>query len=320
MTSERTRRELQRLFLTGLVAVGGVVMPLTSVAQPLIPVDPANGCGQTLSAPGEYVLGGDLTCAGAVSGLVITASNVVLHLAGHTIANDTCDLNVTFGGIVVSGSRVSGVQIDGGVVEGFNDGVILFASGSRVTAMTVRGACTFGIAVSGQNNRLENNLVTTNGLDGIGVGQSNGTFIAFNDISNNSRIGVDISNGATDTVVQDNVINGNGGAQGSGVAVFGGTGNVVRRNAVNGNANGIVIDAPGTLAVDNFVNGSRDTGIAVSAVGAPSVVKRNTVLGSGVDLSDGSGACDSNTWNRNTFLTDLVLGLSDGGPAAGCIR
>lgn len=320
---ERAKRTVSHRVLSPVIVVVAVMFgsATSASAAPPIPVDPANGCGQVLGVAGEYVLEGDLVCSGAVSGLLISSSNVILHLAGYTISNPTCDLNVTFAGVYVSSSGVSGVQIDGGTIVGFNDGIILFASSSIVKGVTVADACTFGIAVAGQDNRIETNLVTGNHIDGIGLGQATRTSISSNDISGNGRLGVGISNASNDNVVQDNVMNDNGALQGGAVAVFSGTNNTIRRNAANGNVNGIAIDSPGNLVLDNTVNGSGQTGIAISAIGNASVVRRNTVLGSGVaDLSDGTAACGGNVWRNNTFKTDLVQGSSNGGPGAGCIR
>ncbi len=304
------------LAVTLLLAVG------PAQAQTLIPVNPANGCGQTLSAPGEYVLTGDLACSGAVSGVVITASNVVFHLAGHTISNTTCNLNVGFAGVFVSGG-VSGVRIDGGTVSGFNDGIDLSASSSRITGMTLKNACFVGIAVTGRDNRLEKNVVTASGGDGVGLGSASGTIVRSNDISGNVRVGVDISNFSDNNVVEDNIINNNGivaGQQG-GVAIFNGKDNVIRNNALSNNFDGILIESPRNLVEGNVVSGSSQTGIVISSDGAPSTVMKNTVLGSGLaDMSDGSAGCGANTWKNNTFQTDLVPGGSDGGPNAGCIR
>jgi len=99
----------------GLTFVGG-----TRPAQALTLV---TACGQTLNAPGEYVLAGDLDCSGTTNnGVTITASNVVFHLAGYTIKGSCTSGD---GGIVVN-PGVSGVQIDGGTVSGFNDGIVLY--------------------------------------------------------------------------------------------------------------------------------------------------------------------------------------------------
>jgi parallel beta-helix repeat protein len=284
-------------------------------------VTAVTSCGEALTVSGEYILSGDLDCSGtSANGINISASNVVFHLAGHTISSTDCDTTLEINGINVP-PGLTNVQIDGGTVSGFNNGVVLYSSNSDLTAMIVTEACVFGVAVSGQKNRVERNAITASGVDGIGLGQAFRTVVASNDISGNTRAGVDISNSSSNNVVQDNIINNNGIIEGSGVAIFGGTNNVIKHNAVNYNFNGITIDSPGNSAFDNTVNGCSSTGISISSVGASSVAKRNTVLGSTVtDMSDGSAGCDSNTWKNNFFQTDLVIGVSDSGPGVGCIK
>jgi parallel beta-helix repeat protein len=312
-------RKLQSKCLTlTFFGLAAVLLLTVSPARALIPVA---ACGQTLDVPGgKYILTVDLDCSGTLAnGINITASSVFFHLAGHTISSTDCDPSKGIGGIVVSGG-ISGVRIDGGTVRGFDDGVVLYSSSSRMSGMTVTNACVFGIAVSGQNNRVDTSVVTLSGLDGIGIGAASGTYIVSNDISGNARVGVDISNFSNNNFVMDNIINSNGildGEQG-GVAIFNGTNNLVANNALNHNFNGIEIESPGNLVRGNTVNGSH-TGIFITTVGSPSTVKNNTVLGSVIaDMSDDT--CGVNTWRNNTFQTDLVAGVSDGGPGTGCIR
>ena len=306
-----------KVFTSTLFGLTAVLLLTVAPARALTPV---TACGQTLDVPGgKYILTVDLDCSGTfANGINITASSVFFHLAGHTISSTDCDASKGIGGIVVSGG-ISGVRIDGGTVRGFNDGVVLYSSSSRMSGMTVTNACIFGIAVSGQNNRVDTSVVTLSGLDGIGIGAASGTYIVSNDISANARVGVDISNFSNNNFVMNNIINSNGildGEQG-GVAIFNGTNNLVANNALNNNFNGIEIESPGNLVRGNTVNGSH-TGIFITTVGSPSTVKYNTVLGSITDMSDDT--CGVNTWRNNTFQTDLVAGVSDGGPATGCIR
>src|SRR6516225_6236176 len=87
---------IQRNCLTLLFGVATVVLLAVSpaLAQPpmLKPIDPANGCAQSIGEAGEYVLTGDLNCSGTFgNGINITASNVILHLAAHTISSTDCD-------------------------------------------------------------------------------------------------------------------------------------------------------------------------------------------------------------------------------------
>jgi len=313
----KLHKQSLKLTLVGLVAM------VLLAASPAHALNHVTVCGQNLNLAGQYVLDNDLDCSGTLaSGVDITASNVVLDLAGHTIASTDCDLTKDMGGIFVHGG-LSGVKIDGGRVQGFNDGIVINLSTSQVSGMTVTGACVFGIAISGPNNRVDTSVVSLSGADGIGIGSASGTHIVFNDISDNARVGVDISNFSNGNFVENNIINRNGigaGEQG-GVAIFNGTNNLVANNAVNNNFNGIEVESPGNTVRNNTVNGSVSTGIFITTNGAPSTVKLNTVLGNAfVDMSDESSACNGDVWRKNTFQTDLAGAASDGGPEKGCIK
>jgi len=298
----------------GLALLGCAAHP--AHAQNLV-----TACGQTLSAPGQYVLASDLDCSGTfATGINITANKVVFHLAGHTLSSTDCDLTKGIEGIAVAGT--SGVQIEGGTVKGFNDGIDLAATKSRVNGMTVTSACEFGIALSGAGNRVDTSVVTLSGEDGIGIGAASGTHIESNDISWNARVGVDISNFSNNNFIENNIINSNGltGGQG-GVAIFNGTNNLIANNTLNNNFNGIEVESPNNTIQANTVNGSVGDGIFVLTIASPTVVQRNVAMGNAVaDLSDDNPACSGDTWKKNIFLTDLVAGSPDGGPKTGCIR
>jgi Right handed beta helix region len=284
--------------------------------------EPVSTCGRTLTKAGTYFLTTDLDCSGTLaSGVTITASHVTFHLAGHTISSTDCsNTKEVYGIFAVPG--ITAVKIDGGNVKGFSDGIVLYSSHSRARGMTVTGACLFGIAVSGQSNQVDTSTVTLS-PDGIGIGAASGTHIVSNNISGNLRVGVDISNSATKTLVLNNIINNNGlvsGQQG-GVVIFSGTDNLIANNALNDNFEGIGVEWPGNMVRDNVVTRSVHTGIFISTNGSPSTVANNVVLGSGLaDMDDDSPGCALNTWKKNNiFQTDLVAGASDGGRGVGCI-
>jgi Right handed beta helix region len=319
------RNKIKNNYLASMMlGLALVILTATLPARALTPLIPVTTCGQTLSAAGGYVLTVNLDCSGTfTNGINITASNVVFHLAGHTISSTDCDGTKVIEGIMVSGG-VSGVRIDGGTVKGFNDGVgLLFSNNARVSGMTVTNACSSGVAISGQNNRVDTSVVTLS-FGGIGIGAANGTHIVSNDISGNVEVGVEISNLAHDNFVQNNIINNNGIVDKlGGVVIFSGAGtnNLVANNTLNNNFDGVDILAPGNVARDNSVNGSVGNGIFISFSGSPSTVKLNTVLGSGIaDMNDDSPTCAGNTWRKNIFQTDLAGNVSDGGPGVGCIR
>jgi parallel beta-helix repeat protein len=311
--------KIQKYFASALFGLAAFLLLAVRPAQASTPV---TACGQTLSAPGEYILATNLDCSGTMAnGVNIAASNVAFHLAGHTISSTDCDSTKGITGISTLGGLTK-VRIDGGTVKGFNDGIALVSSNSRVAGVIVTNACIFGIAVQGANNQVDTSVVTLSGLDGIGLQVATNTHIVSNDISGNVRLGVDLANNSNNNFITNNIINDNGivaGEQG-GVAIFFGTNNLIANNALNNNFEGIELESPGNIARGNTVSGSH-TGIFVTSFGAPSTVIHNTVLGSSTaDMSDDVAGCGGDVWKGNDFQTDLVAGVSDGGPKAGCIR
>jgi hypothetical protein len=280
-----------------------------------------SACGSKITTAGQYLLTTDLDCTTTfANGIEIAASDVTLFLAGHKVASSDCDANKGISGIVVDGG-LSGVTVEGGTVEGFNDGIVLYASNSFVHAMTVTKACIFGIAVSGKSNQIDTSEVTLAGLDGIGMGDAHNTLVHYNFISDNARVGVDISNFSDYNVVENNIIYRNGlrdGEQG-GVAIFNGQHNTIANNALNNNFNGIEVESPNNQVLRNLVNGSVEYGIFTTAGG--NLLMSNRVLGSTFgDLSDSDATCSTNVWKKNTFVTDFAGGVADGGPPLGCIH
>jgi parallel beta-helix repeat protein len=320
---KKTRIGLSKTYLVaGLLVL--TVMPATR-GQAQAQSTAVTTCGQTLGAAGEYYLAGDLgPCSG--DGVVITADGVHFTLAGHTISGlsspASCDLVNPQIGVDIRGP-VSDVRVNGGTVSGFVDGIDLnFASKSRVDAMTVAANCVFGIAVGNSDGIVvATNAVTTSGGDGIGIGRSHDVVVRANDVSQNTRAGIDISDFAEHNTIRNNVLDHNGG---DGVAVFNGNNNTIRGNAANYNNSGIRLASPGNtgnVAFGNTANGNVSTGIWIIAGGTLSVVRKNIAFGNGqVDLYDGNPQCDSNTWMNNTFATDQVVDVSDGGPGVGCIQ
>ncbi len=308
----------KRLMLMACSLAGLFLLPCSTAHAALSSV---STCGQQITTPGQYVLTTDIDCATAPSnGIEIMVSDVTLFLAGHKIRSSACDPSKGISGIVVDGG-LSGVLIEGGTIEGFNDGIVLYSSNSRVAAMTIAKACFFGIAVSGKNNQIDTSEVISAGLDGIGVGAAQNTLIRYNFISDNARVGVDISNFSDNNVVESNVISRNGlvdNEQG-GIAIFNGQRNTIANNALNNNFNGIEVESPNNLVRGNLVNGSVEYGIFTTSGG--NLLTLNTVLGSKIgDMSDSDAACSTNTWKKNFFVSDFASGIPDGGPSGGCVR
>jgi parallel beta-helix repeat protein len=288
---------------------------------------PVTHCGQELSQAGDYHLAQDLgPCTGY--GVVITASDVRFTLAGHTISGvssqASCDLNNPQTGVDVR-NPATGVRVSGGTVTGFVDGVIV-TSGSRVTAMRVLDNCEFGILVYGTGGRVDTSIVTGSD-DGILLCEAQRAVVTANEVFGNARYGVLLSCGvdANDgNHVVNNILRDNGlpAGDGGGLGIFAGNDHRIVGNAVAGNFMGMhLLSTTQTVIRDNTVNGNLTEGIVLTNLAHGNVVRANTAYHNGqTDLQDDNPRCDSNTWRRNLFLTDMVAGLPNGGPNAGCLR
>jgi len=284
---------------------------------------PVTACGQVLDAPGQYHLTGDLgPCPG--NGVVIAASNVHFTLAGFALSGTAkangCDFEKAGIGVLVqaSGLPLSSVRVSGGTVTGFFGGVVLEASNSRVSAMTLADSCLYGILVSGNRNLVDTNVVTGSDFAGVALVEASRATVRSNHVSANASCGLFI-NGSDRNKIRSNILENNGGG---GVCAESGDGNSIVGNAADGNGDGISVGAvTGTLVRDNTANRNRGMGIAIGAGGSTSTVTGNTARSNDiVDLSDANADCDANVWKQNTFGSDSVAGVSDGGPGTGCIR
>jgi nitrous oxidase accessory protein NosD len=304
-----------------LGAAAGILLGAAGSARAITLVDPAAGCDQELNIPGEeYVLTGDLACTTKTSGVRITASGVVFHLADHTISSPFCDLSYTLVGVLLEGD-VSDIVVEGGTVTGFNDGILLSGTRTRARGMTVTGACVFGVVMSGDANVLDTSVVANSGMDGVALGAARGSIVRSNFIFGSKRDGVEISNFSDANLVDSNIIHDNGENEGYGVVIYNGRDNVIRGNAVNGNFNGIGIQSLSNAADDNTVRRSRHTGMSISSYGGGSFVRRNMVFGSALlDMSDDLVDCATNTWSGNIFETDAAGGIPNGGPSVPCVQ
>jgi parallel beta-helix repeat protein len=305
--------------LTGLAAL------LLSVGPARAESTPVTECGQVLSAPGKYHLTADLgPCTG--DGVVINASGVHLTLAGFTITGTSSTAGCSFGnvqaGVLVqtpggpSGPGLSFVDVNGGTVTGFFAGILLGASFSRVSAMTVADSCLWGIAALGTHNLIDTNVVTRNRDVGVHLFSSNNVTVRSNDISGNGGCGLFI-NGSNGSTIRDNIVRNN---RREGICSYGNA-NVIEGNDASGNFEGILVSGMGTVVRDNTAHRNGNGGIVIGAGSSGNRVMGNTAWSNGqADLSDGNAGCDTNSWRRNVFETDSVADVSDGGAGTGCIK
>jgi hypothetical protein len=183
---------MKRVFLLALLV--GVVSTLGPFA--LQAAGPGRAvrvtCGDTISAPGNYVLAGD--CSG--QGILITASNVVFMLQGHTMTGPGALSEPLISGIDVGGGGGStNVQIIGpGTIQNYWVGIFFGAqgtvSGSSVAHVEAshNGYAGMETYFGNNGNVFEHNVTRYNLFNGIAIyPDSTGNVIAHNHSSDNGN-------------------------------------------------------------------------------------------------------------------------------------
>jgi hypothetical protein len=146
-------------------------------------------CGDTISAPGSYVLAGD--CSG--QGILITASNVVFMLQGHTMTGPGALAEPLISGIDVEGDGGStNVQIVGpGTIQEYWVGIFFgAASGSSVSHVDAsdNGYAGMETYFGNNGNVFDHNVTRRNLFNGIAIyPYSTGNIIAHNHSSDNGN-------------------------------------------------------------------------------------------------------------------------------------
>ena len=273
---------VQSLVINGFTGVPCLGAGIT-ISGPQASGNIVSGCFIGLDASGAGIVGnghGINTDSGATNNRIGGASsaerNVISGnlIRGVTLTSDNNFVLGNFIGTDVSGTLAigngeqDGVQVNGtnnlverNIISGNRNGINFAGSGNTVTGNFVGTDVTGTVAVGNReegvvlvgvgdsdadNNVIAQNLISGNGLDGIGffaahnnTAQANriGTDINGNPSLGNGRFGVHISSGPSGPVsngnrVEDNVIAGNVQA---GVAVFAGVRNSISRNRIFSN-------------------------------------------------------------------------------------
>lgn len=263
-------------------------------------------CGDTLMAPGHYVLENDLICGAPA--VIVAGNGIRLDLRGHSITNASPISDGFEAGILVPGSKS---HIVNGTVSGFTMGVWITGDWNQVSRITAsRNAAGIFLCCDATHNRIQRNTVSDNlstgALVGTGIADYDGArhnIIRRNTVSGNDYWGIALSDGPDQPAklgkVLDNQVNDNGDV---GIILFrtGVTRSIVRGNEVIGNGNWGVLTAGD--AVEGFPSGN--------------LIHRNRVLNNGsADLIESSPIC-TNAWKNNTYST---IGEADAGANPDCI-
>ena len=231
-------------------------------------------CGDTINSPGNYFLRAD--CLAPIGfQITITASNVTLHLMGHTIRSP--GLVGSFGGFGINAHDVSNVRILGpGMITGDFTNAVLFQNVS--------------------NSVVKNVSFDDNGV-GIVLVESNGNKIFKNEIHNNG-FGIFLID-SDHNEIEGNEANNNF----VGIFLEGSNDNKVERNEANENRDiGIFLNRSNDNKIaGNEANDNEDVGILL--IGFGNHIKKNSARRNGIDLRDTNATCDNNRWEDNTFDT-----------------
>ena len=204
LTSTSRGRHIMVKHVSLGILLAGVLSAIAGVALAAGPPT-AVTCGDTITAPGQYFLLGD--CRGA--GITITASDVHLKLAGHTM---TGSLPLVFDG--VSASNVSHVHIEGpGTITNYNNGInFVRVSDSNVEQVSStanrRGLYLFN---STTDTHVNNNIFSRNALTGVLVVEvSSDNHLNNNETISNGTYGIGVATGSTGNHVNGDTALGNG--------------------------------------------------------------------------------------------------------------
>jgi parallel beta-helix repeat protein len=202
--------------------------------------DDITKCGAVIDQPGDYHLAQDLTCSTPLTiAIHIVASDVTLHLDGHTLSGGgTGDVGILVG-FFRNGPVVSGVTIQGGTVTNFFGDVFLVGVTDsklvNVDAVDTVPKLQSAIVVKNSNdNSIINCTASGSVSDGITLQNANDNTLISNTTNNNNRAGIsilDFGSGATNNIVRANSVQNNG----VGIDVVG-TANLIQANKVFGNS------------------------------------------------------------------------------------
>jgi len=297
---------------SGLVVTLLALLALTAAVRPVGAVTFITASGPfILNKPGErYFLATNLKFQG--DGLKITANNVDLELAGHTISGlpptfrdgpppETVGIQVFVASTVtIRGGRITdfftNVELINGTacnlislntskgtnIDGNHRGIFLNSSNFNHVLGCFANGCQQGILVAGERNVVESNTADQCVISGIVLRSAIGNTIARNSTNGSFLAGIELQPGATNTLVLANTSTHNG----RGISLDEAANqNILQGNFCLNNLNGIW--------VENF-SGSNSI--------AGNVALHNAIF----DLNDFNQACDHNVWSANRVLPGVT--------------
>ena len=288
-----------------------------------------------INAPGYYKLGEDILNCTTKQCITITASDVVLDGAGHTIDGGDANASIERFGIYVKNSSIelSNVTVKNLNVTGWNTGIYFYGvKNSRIENNQVNNNKN-GIYLDYSNHISLTNNTVYNNSDGIYYWYASRTNITNNTVYNNSARGINLMV-SHDNTLTNNIINNNSGAgirfeasnnntlicnsaynNGVGLHTITSSNNAIINNNLYKNTRGgisLCYSHNNTL-INNSVYNNMQSGIILTLKN--STLKNNKVynnMGHGIalfHLSDNNTLNNNRVWNNKRGLS---ITLSNG--------
>jgi len=194
---------LGKSWLCILILVFTVTMPLASPADAAAGVTPITSCsspnGYTISSPGTYVVTKDLTAIHDVfhgiafnNCIVISASDVILDLGGHTLTGIA-----NFVGVTIK-PGADDVTVEDGTINGFSTTIQTSALHSTIKDLTLQTFESPSLLLIGADNSIvKNNEVNYSNGGGIVLIRTNNTVVAGNTLFGVDVVGIEIADGSS---------------------------------------------------------------------------------------------------------------------------
>ena len=265
------------ILLSASTAKAGTTLTITQSTCPIV-----------IDQPGEYSLATDVgPCAPGADGIDIAASNVTLHLFGHTIAGaatvGTCDnalgISISSSGSMLTNVNVLGPATINNFVFGFN---AANSANSSVKFVNVNANCpdlggATGLEIDppGGHWTLQGNVVRGPGDTTAGI--------VLSQVNNN-------------IVVRNNV--------NDSITMFRSDNNVIVANTANDNFGGIILlGSHNNQVIANTTSNNRDfSGILIFGNSGGNNFSGNKSFNNlPFDMEDDNPNCGTNTWQGNKF-------------------
>jgi parallel beta-helix repeat protein len=275
-----------------LLATISIILLSASPAKAGITITQST-CPIVIDQPGTYLLATDVgPCAPGVDGIDISASNVTLQLAGHTITGTatagTCD-NAFGISIFSSGPMLTNVNVLGsGTINRFALGFdAANSANSSVKLLKVNADCpdlgfAEGIEIDppGGHWMLQGNVVR-------GPGATTAGLVLF-DINNNTVVRNDVNDS---------------------VSIVDSSNNIIANNTASDNFGGIflitvTLGSNNNQVSANTTNNNQGGGLAIVVGSVGNTISGNTSFNNTpFDMEDDNPSCGSNRWQGNHFNT-----------------